>query len=49
MDAVLGSLVLGARGDRPQYGHYLSDEGLVREALLVTFLAAEKSDSRTCS
>jgi hypothetical protein len=28
--AVLGSLVPGARGSRPQYGHDFSDEGLVR-------------------
>ena len=27
--AVLGLLVPGARVNRPQYGHYFSDEGLV--------------------
>jgi len=50
MDANLGSPVPGARVNRPQYGHYFSDEGLVLgAALLVTFLAAEKSNSRTYS
>jgi len=46
---VLGPPVPGARVERPQYGHHFSDEGLVGAALLVTFLAAEKSDSRTYS
>jgi hypothetical protein len=27
--AFLGSLVPGARGSRPQYGHHFSEEGLV--------------------
>ena len=50
MDAVLGLPAPGARVNRPQYGLYFSDEGLVLgAALLVTFLAAEKSDSRTYS
>ena len=30
MDANLGLPVLGARVNRLQYGHYFSDEGLVR-------------------
>ena len=48
--AVLGSPVPGARVNRPRYGHYFSDGGLVLgAALLVTFLAAEKSNSRTSS
>jgi len=48
MDANSGLPVPGARVNRPQYGHYFSGEGLVLgAALLVTFLAAEKSDSRT--
>ncbi len=48
--AVLGLPVPGARENRPQYGHYFSDEGLVLgAALLVTILSAEKSNSRTYS
>jgi hypothetical protein len=50
MDVNSGLPVLGARVNRPQYGHYFPDEGLVLgAALLVTFLAAEKSNSRTYS
>jgi len=50
MDSNSGLPVPGARVNRPQYGHYFSDEGLVPgAALLVTFLAAEKSNSRTFS
>jgi hypothetical protein len=30
MDANLGPPVPGARVERPQHGHYFSDEGLVR-------------------
>ena len=48
--AVLGLPVPGTRVNRPRYGNYFSDEGLVpAAALLVTFLAAEKSNSRTYS
>ncbi len=37
-DAVLAPPVLGARVERPQYGHYFSDEGLVGAAFLGDFL-----------
>jgi hypothetical protein len=34
---ILGSLVPGARGSRPQYGHHFSDEGFVGAALFGYF------------
>ena len=41
--AVLGSPVPGARVNRPQYGHYFSDEGLVRGGIFSSlFVAVDK-------
>ena len=43
MEAVLDSPVLGARVERPQYGHYFCDEGLVRGGIFLSlFVAADK-------
>jgi hypothetical protein len=39
-DAISGSPVPGARGSRPLYGRYFSDEGLVRGGISWVLLVA---------
>jgi len=44
--AVLGPPVPGARVERPQYGHYFSDEGLVRGRRFWLLFSLERNVTR---
>ncbi len=44
--AVLGPPVPGARVERPQYGHYFSDEGLVRGRRFWLLFSLERKVTR---